>query len=136
MIKDRKSLNVIKLTISKLIRKGTSGMLFESDLQEFVAKLPNNFSAKKFWLTVFLLKHRRFQVNFSGNLSSYFLYGFIHQQVKFCSSYRHCVKNVRIRSFSGPYFPAFELNISTYSVRMRENKDQKNSEYGHFSHIA
>ena len=67
MIKDRKSLNVIKLTISKLIRKGTSGMLFESDLQEFVAKLPNNFSAKKFWLTVFLLKHRRFQVNFCGN---------------------------------------------------------------------
>ena len=79
MIKDRKSLNVIKLTILKLIRKGTSGMLFESDLQEFVAKLPNNFSAKKFWLTVFLLKHRRFQVNFSGNLSSYFLYGLIHQ---------------------------------------------------------
>ena len=28
----------------------------------------------------------------------------------------------RIRSFSGPYFPAFELNT-----------DQKNSEYGHFS---
>ena len=37
----------------------------------------------------------------------------------------------RIWSFSGPYFPAFELN--TYSVRMRENKYQKNSEYRHFS---
>ena len=24
---------------------------------------------------------------------------------------RHCVKCVRIRSFSGPYFPAFRLNI-------------------------
>ena len=23
---------------------------------------------------------------------------------------KHCVKNVRIRSFSGPYFPAFGLN--------------------------
>ena len=22
----------------------------------------------------------------------------------------HCVKSVRIRNFSGPYFPAFELN--------------------------
>ena len=33
----------------------------------------------------------------------------------------HCVKNVGIWSFSGPY-----------SVRMRENTDQKNSEYGHF----
>ena len=36
--------------------------------------------------------------------------------------FTHCVKSVRIRSFSGPY-----------SVRMRENADQKNSEYGHFS---
>ena len=42
----------------------------------------------------------------------------------------HCVKSVRIRSFSGPYFPAFRLSISPYSVRMRENTDQKNSEYG------
>ena len=34
-------------------------------------------------------------------------------------------ESVRIRSFSGPY-----------SVRMRENTDQKNSEYGHFLHSA
>ena len=34
----------------------------------------------------------------------------------------HCLKSVRIRSFSGPY-----------SVLMLENTDQKNSEYGHFS---
>ena len=33
----------------------------------------------------------------------------------------HCVKSVRIRSYSGPYFPAFGLNT-----------DQYNSEYGHF----
>ena len=33
----------------------------------------------------------------------------------------HSVKNVGIRSFSGPYFPAFGLNT-----------DQKNSEYGNF----
>ena len=31
----------------------------------------------------------------------------------------HCVKSVRILSFSGLYFPAFGLNT-----------DQKNSEYG------
>ena len=46
-----------------------------------------------------------------------------------------------IRSFSGSYFPAFGLNmerygeirtIFPYSVRMWENTDQKNSEYGHF----
>ena len=45
-----------------------------------------------------------------------------------------CVKSVHIRSYSGPYFPAFGL-------RMRENIDQNNSEYGHFlrstcSHFA
>ena len=33
-----------------------------------------------------------------------------------------CVKSVHVRSFSGPY-----------SVRMWEDTDQKNSEYGHFS---
>ena len=42
----------------------------------------------------------------------------------------HCVKIVCIRSFSGPYFPA--LRRSPYSVRTRENTDQKNSKYGHF----
>ena len=47
------------------------------------------------------------------------------------------MKSVRIRSFSGPYFPAFELNTERYySVRMRENTDQKNSEYGHFLRSA
>ena len=50
----------------------------------------------------------------------------------------HCIKSVRIRSYSGPYFPAFGLNsdirsISPYSGRMWENTDQNNSEYGHFS---
>ena len=51
---------------------------------------------------------------------------------------RHCVKNFRIRSFSGPYFLTFGLNTERYlvSVRMRENLDQKNSEYGHFSRSA
>ena len=48
----------------------------------------------------------------------------------------HQNKNVRIWSYSGPHFPAFELNISLsispYSVRKRENTDQNNSEYGHF----
>ena len=33
----------------------------------------------------------------------------------------HCVKSARIRSYSGPYFPALGLNT-----------DQNKSEYGHF----
>ena len=31
----------------------------------------------------------------------------------------HCVKTVRIRSFSGPYFPAFGLNTEKYGVSLR-----------------
>ena len=50
----------------------------------------------------------------------------------------HCVKSYHIRSFSGPYLPAFGLNAGKYGpeklrIWMRENTDQKNSEYGHFS---
>ena len=37
----------------------------------------------------------------------------------------HCVKSVRIRSYSGPCFPAFRLNT-----------DRNNSEYGHFLRSA
>ena len=31
----------------------------------------------------------------------------------------HCVKGVRIRSYSGPYFPAFGLNKERHSVSLR-----------------
>ena len=39
-----------------------------------------------------------------------------------------CVRTVRIRSYSGPYFPAIELisrisRVSLYSLRMLENAD-------------
>ena len=45
----------------------------------------------------------------------------------------HCVKNVSIRGFSGPYYPTFELNteISPYSVWLWEIRTTKNLEYGH-----
>ena len=33
--------------------------------------------------------------------------------------YMHCVKSVRIRSYSGPHFPAFGLNTQRYSVSHR-----------------
>ena len=45
----------------------------------------------------------------------------------------HCMKSVRIRTFSDPCFPTFGLNLERYGVQMLENTDQKNSEYGHFS---
>ena len=31
----------------------------------------------------------------------------------------HCVKSVRIRSYSGPHFPAFGLNTERYKVSLR-----------------
>ena len=33
--------------------------------------------------------------------------------------HHHCVKIVRIRSYSGPHFPAFGLNTERYSVSLR-----------------
>ena len=44
--------------------------------------------------------------------------------------FNHCVKSIRIRSYSGLHFPEFGLNLDL--VQMRENADQNNSEYGHF----
>ena len=49
----------------------------------------------------------------------------------------HSVKSVRIRSYSGQYFLSFGLNTRiinfSHSIRMWENVNQNNSEYGHFS---
>ena len=33
--------------------------------------------------------------------------------------HQHCVKSVRIRCYSGPYFPAFGLNTERYGVSLR-----------------
>ena len=33
---------------------------------------------------------------------------------------QHCVKSVQIRSFSGPYFPAFGLNTGTHGPEKTE----------------
>ena len=54
----------------------------------------------------------------------------------------HCVKSVFIQSFFWSVFSCIRTEYqhlpsgSPYSVRMRENTDQKNSECGHFSRIA
>ena len=62
--------------------------------------------------------------------------------IQFSSSINHNIDHlpslsVRIWGFSGPYFPAFGLNMERYLIfRMWENADQKNSEYGHFLRSA
>ena len=53
-----------------------------------------------------------------------------------------CVKSVCIQSFSGPYFPAFGMNMEIYGVYLHiwleygKNTDQNNYEYGHLSRSA
>ena len=39
--------------------------------------------------------------------------------------YTHCVKSIRIRSYSGPYFPAFGLNTERYSVSLRIQPERR-----------
>ena len=58
-----------------------------------------------------------------NQVSTYKCYA-IFFRMQFFVEANHCVKSFRIRSYSGPY-----------SVRMRKNTDQNNSEYGHFSRI-
>ena len=35
----------------------------------------------------------------------------------------HCVKGFRVRSYSGPYFPAFGLNTERYGVSLRTQSE-------------
>ena len=52
---------------------------------------------------------------------------------------KHCVKSVQIRIFSGPYFPAFVVNMERYEVSLRIQSEcwkiqtMKNFVSGHFS---
>ena len=52
-----------------------------------------------------------------------YLHSYFHES--WLISNFHCVKSVRIRSYSGPHFPAFGLNMERYSVSLRIQ-----SEYG------
>ena len=55
---------------------------------------------------------------------------------------QHCVKIIQIWSFSGPYLPAFGLNIKNYSVNLCiqskywKIQTRENSVFGHFSRRA
>ena len=71
---------------------------------------------------------------FSSNIVFTFfqLYHYVHfiqkniikQKLEIAASHQsHCVKSVRIRSYSGPHFPAFGLNISEYGHFLRSVMD-------------
>ena len=54
----------------------------------------------------------------------------------------HWVKDVRIRSFTGPFSTVLGLNMEIYRVNLRiqfermKIRTKKNSKYGHFLHSA
>ena len=75
------------------------------------------------------------------------MYGYTYKIILFqdfleTACMQHCVKYVQIRTFSGPYFPAFGLNTKRYFVSLRiqfkcgEIRTRKNSFFGHFSRSA
>ena len=89
------------------------------------------FSYQDFFL---LIINIYLYVFFAVLLCFKFTFCFFSQEKNIC--FCNCVKIVHIRSFSGPQFPAFGLNTerhSPYSVQMRKNMDQNNSEKGQFS---
>ena len=65
----------------------------------------------------------------------------VDNQTKISKIYNkyHCVEGVRIRSYSGPHFSSFGLNIERYFVSLRIQSEcgklrpRKNSVFGHFS---
>ena len=68
---------------------------------------------------------------FISRLTSIFLF-FIFTLTVFIVS--HCVKSVQMRSFSGPYFPAFGLNTEKYFHILLISKQLKNKvNFLHFS---
>ena len=53
-----------------------------------------------------------------GRFSCYlFPFSFYFAKSKLCRA-THCVKSMRIRSYSGPHFPAFGLNTERYGVSL------------------
>ena len=66
------------------------------------------------WLLICFCPKR---TNFFNWISFHGSWRFIGQQGKKVN--HHCVKSVRIRSYSGPYFPAFGLNPEGYGVYLR-----------------
>ena len=77
----------------------------------------------------FLLVQNSSKQQYSFHIFVWFIYYLkqIFKRTEIFNSYRHCVKSVRIRSFSGSYFAAFGLNTERYTVFSPNY--QTNSEY-------
>ena len=85
-------------------------------------------------------KVHKFCINWKKRLLISFSYHALSS--KECNLDVHCAKSVRIRIFLVGLFPHSDwirrdtLYLVLYSVQMRQNRNQKNSKYGHFSYSA
>ena len=79
---------------------------------EFLLSISPVKSIEKFLLRKPRVNYRILELEFSSNSS------FLRVLYIFFSDFlcRHCVKRVRIQSFSGPQFPAFGLNTPYLTV--------------------
>ena len=62
-----------------------------------------------------LPSYRNQSTDLQTKLIDWFLYE-ANTCISLVNTSYHCMKSVRIRSYSGPYFPAFGLNTEKYSV--------------------
>ena len=67
------------------------------------------------------LSNRNQSINLLSKSMNWLLYDrdLYQERVKKKMNVLHCVKSVRIRSYSGPYFPAFGLNIQSECGKIR-----------------
>ena len=79
----------------------------------------------------------RMKPSLSNDLGMHYLLKMVQQETIENVWNKHCVKSVRIRSFSGLYFSAFRLNTERYGVSLSIQSEcwkygPENSKYGHF----
>ena len=102
--------------------------------QLFCVTLVRTKPLKNYEQTTFSSKHNRLP-------EAVILRKIFHKNLN-ANSAQHFIKSVQIRSFLWSVFSRIQTKYgdllckSRYFVRMRENTDQKNSEFGHFSSSA
>ena len=126
---------ICSLTFTELILQSCTSLdwfLCECNIKEkWKVGVIKSVSGKKVRRRI--LKKLKTQFSYLFKLSFLSLWTFIVNCSTFGTKLVSNTKCVRIRSYSGPYFPATGLNTERYGAQMRENTDQNNPKYGHFS---
>ena len=79
----------------------------------------NNFNHYEQYILIFNPATTKHGYVLKGFRSIQFKSRQVLQNMIYRSTQPHCVKSVRIRSYSGLYFPAFGLNTKRHSVSLR-----------------